>query len=136
MKIVFFVENGKPTNEDFTLKSILTREGNKVTFSNGSVPYGFQDTCGKVVMSKPFEHIIEWCKSKGIEYSVSENAVDMEDAVFTAVEEDSPSEEAASEGVELREKYFELFGKKAGNMKLENIKAAIEEKEQEKLEEE
>lgn len=42
---------------------------------------------------------------------------DIEDAVFEEVSEED----------ELREEYFALFGKKAGNMKVDNIKAAIAE---------
>jgi len=127
VKIIYFVKNGQPTANDLLLKSLLTKSGNKVTFSNGSVPYGFEDSCGKVVMSESFQHVEDWCARAGIECSVGEASVDIEDAEFVEVaEEDEESE--------LREKYFQLFGKKAGNKKLENIKLAIEEAEQDEAE--
>ena len=47
--------------------------------------------------------------------------VEIEDAEFVEVDEEESEED------KLRDEYFALFGKKAGNMKLANIKAAIAE---------
>ena len=121
MKIVFFVENGVPTVDDFTAKSIIAKEGNKVYFSNGSIPRGFEDSCDRVVMSKEFSHIVKWCEVKGIPFSLSGETLDIEDAVIV----DEEPEVEVDEETKARDEYFSLFGKRAGNMKLDNIKAAI-----------
>lgn len=70
MKIIFFVENGRPSVEDFTSKATLESGGSKVFFSNGSMLWGFEDSCDAVVLSGDFPHIEKWAESKGIDILV------------------------------------------------------------------
>lgn len=92
-KIVYFVSNGVPTPDDLVLKSILTKEGHKVSFSNGNVPWGFEDSCGKVVMSQEFKHVRDWCDRAGIDCVLFDKAVDIDDAEIV---EDKPAPKKAS----------------------------------------
>lgn len=87
MKIVLFVENGNPTLDDITLKSVLASQGNKVTFSNGNIPWGFEEGCDKVIMSKEFGHVREWCQKVGIKCVLSKDEAEIEDA---EIAEDKP----------------------------------------------
>lgn len=68
MKITYFVKNGRTTRDDATKKHDLEQEYNaKVYFANGSVEYGFEDSCQAVYLSADFPHIEKWAIGKGIE---------------------------------------------------------------------
>ena len=65
-KIIIFVENGRPKKNDVIIKSELESEGNQVIFSNGSMLYGFQDSCNAIVNTTGNSAIKAWAESKGI----------------------------------------------------------------------
>jgi hypothetical protein len=67
MKIIYFVSNGKVTLEDRAWVERKRLERNNVTFSNGSVPYGFEDSCDAIFLAGNFPLIEKWAVSKGIE---------------------------------------------------------------------
>lgn len=67
MKIVYFVVNGKPTLQDRAKVEKYRSDQNKVIYSNGSVPYGFEDSCDAVFLSGNFPLIEKWALSKGIQ---------------------------------------------------------------------
>lgn len=66
MKIIYFVKNGVTTPEDLAGRLKLQGEGHKVYFSNGSIPWGFEDSCDAVYLAGEFGHVRSWCLSKGI----------------------------------------------------------------------
>lgn len=65
-KIIYFLRNGVPTDYDL-LERKKMEVTDKVIFSNGSFPYGFEDSCDAIIMNDDFPHIEKWAKSKGIE---------------------------------------------------------------------
>ena len=65
-KIIIFVENGRPKKNDVIIKSELESEGNQVIFSNGSMLYGFQDSCNAIVNTTGNSAIKAWAENKGI----------------------------------------------------------------------
>ena len=65
-KIIIFVENGRPKKNDVIIKSELESEGNQVIFSNGSMLYGFQDSCNAIINTTGNSAIKAWAESKGI----------------------------------------------------------------------
>jgi len=67
MKIVYFLKNGVADPKDLEYRGVLKKEGHTVTFSNGSVTYGFEDKCDAVVMNAEFEHVRLWAEWKCIE---------------------------------------------------------------------
>lgn len=75
MKIIYFVENGKMSTDDFIIVDGLRKNQNKVYVSNGSIGWGFEDSCGAVFLSKDFPHIESWAVSKGIEVMKPEPVV-------------------------------------------------------------
>lgn len=66
MKLIYFATNGRVTNEDRVKAFDLESSGYKIYFSNGSVTYGFQDSCDAVYLSADFPHIESWAVSKGV----------------------------------------------------------------------
>jgi len=66
MKIIYFVNNGRASDEDVLKARHLRDQGNKVYFSNGSCTYGFQDSCDAVVLAGDFTHVKSWAESTGI----------------------------------------------------------------------
>ena len=76
MKIVYFLKNGVATAEDKDRAESFKLKGNKCKFSNGSAPYGFEDSCDAVYLSHDFPHIEEWAVSKGIKVMKPEPVVD------------------------------------------------------------
>jgi hypothetical protein len=67
MKIIYFVSNGKVTLEDRAWVERKRLERNNVTFSNGSAPYGFEDSCDAIFLAGNFPLIEKWAVAKGIE---------------------------------------------------------------------
>lgn len=66
MKIIYFVQNGRVSSDDILNRERLRSNGNKVFFSNGSVPYGFEDSCDAVYLAGNFPNVEAWANSKGI----------------------------------------------------------------------
>jgi hypothetical protein len=67
MKIIYFVTNGRPTLEDRGAVEKLRTEQHKAYIANGSVPYGFEDSCDAIFLAGNFPLIEKWAVSKGIE---------------------------------------------------------------------
>lgn len=131
-KALFFVENNLPIELAGVVAGIRA-EGYRVIITNGNVKKGFEDSCDKVYMVKPFEHVVNWCKRSFIEFQVLSGESVNEDKVIDQEPEQEPEfkdiDIDSVDETEARTKYEILFGKKAGNMKLENILAKIEESE-------
>lgn len=67
MKVIYFLTNGIASSDDIVKRNDLRQEGHKVSFSNGSLVNGFEDSCDAVVLSGKFPHIEKWAESKDVE---------------------------------------------------------------------
>lgn len=67
MKIVFFLKDGKARDEDIAKKIELVAKGNHVSFSNGSMAKGFEDTCHGIIMACHNDKILEWARKSNLE---------------------------------------------------------------------
>ncbi len=65
-RLIYFLKNGKSTEQDDKHKDKLTTEGWKVFYSNGSFAEGFEDSCEAVALAGDFPHIEEWAKDNKI----------------------------------------------------------------------
>lgn len=92
-KIIIFVENGRPKKNDVIIKSELESEGNQVIFSNGSMLYGFQDSCDAIVNTTGNSAIKAWADGKGITIIGDVNAKPEPESVSVEVEPESDKEE-------------------------------------------
>jgi hypothetical protein len=70
MKVVYFLTNGIASGDDISKRNELRQSGYKVSFSNGSLVNGFEDSCDAVVLSGDFPHIAKWAESKGVDILV------------------------------------------------------------------
>lgn len=93
-KIIIFVENGRPKKNDVIIKSELESEGNQVIFSNGSMLYGFQDSCNAIVNTTGNSAIKAWAESKGI--TIIGDVKPKTEPEVAAVEPEQEQEETAA----------------------------------------
>jgi len=75
-KIILFVRNGRPERSDMILKGDLESKGNKVIFSNGSMEYGFKDSCNAIVNTTGNKSISRWAEESGIEVIKNDSKAD------------------------------------------------------------
>ena len=130
-KALFFVENNLPIELAGVVAGIRA-EGYRVIITNGNVKKGFEDSCDKVYMVNSFDHIVNWCNRNFIEFEVLSGDAVAEVDPEPEVEPEPIFQDVNLDGIdetEARTKYEILFGKKAGNMKLEKILDKIEEAE-------
>lgn len=97
-KIIIFVENGRPKKNDVIIKSELESEGNQVIFSNGSMLYGFQDSCNAIINTTGNSAIKAWAENKGIAVIGDIKAKTEPEVVAAESRREEPTEKPARRG--------------------------------------